>query len=115
MKLPYIAAAAALLFSLSTAQADGLKPVQAQRIDLGKVSGIAYYTVEAEGFHVVATLANGETGELPLRVQAVLTSGQSVVFSTPGSTMAASVSITIKRHGNELRVERNPQGLPATH
>ncbi len=87
-KLHYIAAAAALLLSLPTAQADGLKPIQAQRIDLGEVSGIAYYTVEPDGFHVVATLANGETGEMPLRVQAVLSSGQSVVFSTPGSTIA---------------------------
>lgn len=114
MKLPYIAAAAALLFSMSTARADGLKPIQAQSIDLGEVSGIAYYTVEADGFHVVATLAHGETGDTPLRVQAVLASGQSVVFSTAGRTRAASVSITIKRHDNELRVERNPQDLPAT-
>jgi hypothetical protein len=114
MKLHYIAAAAALLLSMSTARADGLKPIQARSIDLGEVSGIAYYTVAADGFHVVAALAHGETDEKPLRVQAVLLPDQSVVFSAAGSTMAASVSITIKRHGNELVVERNPQGLPAT-
>jgi hypothetical protein len=114
MKLHCIAAAVALLLSLSTAQADGLKPIQAQRIDLGEVFGIAYYTVEPDGFHLVATLANGETGEMPLRVQAVLSLGQSVVFSTPGRTNAPPVSLTIKRQGDELVLLRNPQGQPVT-
>jgi hypothetical protein len=100
--------------TIDAAQADGLKPIQALRIDLGEVSGIAYYTVKPDGFHVVATLANGETSEMPLRVHAVLASGQSVVFSTPGSTIAAPVSLTIKRHGDELVVLRNPKGQPAT-
>jgi hypothetical protein len=115
----HIAAAAALLLSLATAQAEGLKPIQAQSLDLGEVNGIAYYTVEHDGFHVVATLEHvmpalkGDTSEVPLRVQAVLASGQSLVLSTPGWTNAPPVSLTIKRHGDELVVLRNPQRQPA--
>jgi hypothetical protein len=50
-------AAAFTLASLGAAHADGLRPIEAKSIDLGEVSGIAYYTVERDGFHVVATLA----------------------------------------------------------
>ena len=119
-KLQYIAAAAASLLSLATVQAEGLKPIQAQRIDLGEVNGIAYYTVEHDGFHVIATLEHampaleGDTSEVQLRVQAVLASGQSLVLSTPGWTNAPPVSLTIKRHGDELVVLRNPQGQSPT-
>ena len=112
-KLHYFAAAAALALAASTAHADGLKPIQAQSLDLGEVSGIGYYTVADDGFHVVATLAHDDTNEKPLRIHAVLLPGQSMVFSTAGTTMAESVSIAIKRQGDEVLVLRNPQGRPA--
>ena len=51
-----LAAAFALTF-IGAAQADGLRPVEGRSIDLGDVSGIAYYTVEPAGFRVVATVA----------------------------------------------------------
>ncbi|OAF16427.1 hypothetical protein AXW67_12470 [Bradyrhizobium neotropicale] len=75
-------AAALTLASLGAAHAEGLRPIQAKSIDLGEVSGITYYTVEREGFRVVTTLAQGETGT-PIRVVSVLAPGQSVVLSTP--------------------------------
>ena len=53
-------ATAFALASLGATRADGLRPVEAKSIDLGEVSGVAYYTVERDGFHVVATLAQGE-------------------------------------------------------
>ena len=43
--------------SLGAARADGLRPIQGESVHLGEISGIAYYTVERDGFHVVATLA----------------------------------------------------------
>jgi hypothetical protein len=51
-----LAAALALAF-IGPAHAEGLKPFQGQVIDLGDVSAVAYYTIERDGFRVVATLA----------------------------------------------------------
>src|SRR6201981_107871 len=53
--------------SREAAHADGLRPIDAKSIDLGEVSGVAYYTVERDGFHVVTTLAQGKAGT-PIRV-----------------------------------------------
>jgi hypothetical protein len=64
------------------AAAFGLKPLQGQVIDLGDVSAIAYYTVERDGFCVVATLKKDEDA-VPVRVVAVLAPGQSLTLSTP--------------------------------
>jgi hypothetical protein len=57
------------------AHANGLRPIEAKSIDLGGVSGVAYYTVERDGFHVVTTLAEGEAGT-PIRVVSILSPGQ---------------------------------------
>ena len=85
--------------SLTAAQAEGLRPIEAKSIDLGGISGIAYYTVERDGFRVVATLAQGETG-IPIRVVSVLAPGQRVVLSTPQQAGA----IEISRKGDSLLV-----------
>ena len=77
-----IIAAAFALTVAGAAQADGLRPVEGRSIDLGDVSGIAYYTVEPDGFRVVATVAQGEAGT-PVRLETVLAPDQSVVLSTP--------------------------------
>ena len=77
-----LVAAAFGLASLGSAHAESLRPIDAKSIDLGEVSGVAYYTVERDGFRVVTTLAQGETGT-PIRVVSVLTPGQKVVLSTP--------------------------------
>src|SRR6266704_6216280 len=73
------------------AHADGLRPIEAKSIDLGGVSGVAYYTVERDGFHVVATLAQGEAGT-PIRVVSVLAPGQRMVLSTPQQAGAIEIS-----------------------
>ena len=52
-------AAAFGIASLASARADNLRPIEGKSIDLGGISGVAYYTVERDGFHVVATLAQG--------------------------------------------------------
>jgi hypothetical protein len=87
--------------SLTAARADGLRPMEGKSIDLGEISGIAYYTVEPDGFHVVATLAQGEAGT-PIRVVSVLAPGQRVVLSTPQQAGA----IEISRKGGSVLVRK---------
>ena len=76
-------AAAFALAAIGPAHAEGLKPLQGQVIDLGDVSGVAYYTVERDGFRVVATLAKQDEDAVPVRVVAVLAPDQSLTLSTP--------------------------------
>jgi hypothetical protein len=87
--------------SITVAHADGLRPMEGKSIDLGEVSGIVYYTVERDGFHVVATLAQGEAGT-PIRVVSVLAPGQRVVLSTPQQAGA----IEISRKGDGVLVRK---------
>ena len=94
-------AAALGIASLAAAHADGLRPMEGKSIDLGEISGIAYYTVERDGFHVVATLAQGEAGA-PIRVVSVLAPGQRVVLSTPQQAGA----IEISRKGDSVLVRK---------
>lgn len=84
-------ATAFALASLGAAHADGLHPIEAKSIDLGEVSGVAYYTIERDGFHVVTTLAQGEAGT-PIRMVSVLAPGQRVVLSTPYQPDALEIS-----------------------
>ncbi|QPF82006.1 hypothetical protein IC762_19630 [Bradyrhizobium genosp. L] len=94
-------AAAVTLASLGAAHADGLRPIAAQSIHLGDVSGVAYYTAERDGFRVVTTLAEGEAGT-PIRFVSVLAPGQRVVFSTPKLASALEIS----RNGDSLLVRK---------
>ena len=94
-------AAAFTLASLGAAHANGLRPIEGQSIDLGDVSGVAYYTVEPDGFRVVTTLAQGEAGT-PIRFVSVLAPGQRVVLSTPHQAGALEIS----RNGDSLLVRK---------
>ena len=93
--------AAFALASLGAVRADGVRPIEAESIDLGETTGIAYYTVERDGFHVVTTLAQSEAGT-PIRVVSVLAPGQSVVLST--ARLAGAIEIS--RRGDSLFVHR---------
>ena len=96
-------AAALLLASAAVARADGLAPGAGQTIDLGTVAGTAYYTVRPDGFHVVATLADARSGA-PMRVEATLAAGQTVVLSTPGGRSGAPRTVEITRIDREVLV-----------
>jgi hypothetical protein len=98
-------AATLILSSFGTAQADGIKPIQAQSIDLGGVLGSAYYTVEQNGFRVVSTLSQGETGT-PVRMVAVLTPGQRVLLSTASGVGSEPVEVEISREADTLVVRK---------
>jgi hypothetical protein len=88
-----------LIATLGTAHAESLRPVQAKSIDLGDVSGVAYYTIERDGFHVVTTLAQGEAGT-PIRVVSVLAPGQHAVLSTTSRKSGLEIS----RQGDRVLV-----------
>jgi hypothetical protein len=94
-------AAAFTLASLGAAHANGLRPIEGRSIDFGDVSGVAYYTVEPDGFRVVTTLAQGERGT-PIRFVSVLAPGQRVVLSTP----QAAGALEISRNGDSLFVRK---------
>ena len=94
-------AAAFTLASLGAAHANGLRPIEGRSIDFGDVSGVAYYTVEPDGFRVVTTLAQGERGT-PIRFVSVLAPGQRVVLSTP----QAAGALEISRNGDSLLVRK---------
>jgi hypothetical protein len=99
-------AATFALASLSAVQAEGLRPIQSQTIDLGDLSGVAYYTVERDGFHVVATLAQpGEDGA-PVRVETVLAPHQKVTFSTPRGAGAGPDALEISRWNDQVLVRK---------
>ena len=101
-----LAAAVALAF-VGTARAEGPEPGQARSIDLGAVSGIAYYTVERGGFRVVVTLApRSEDAPVPVRFEAVLAPGQSVVLSTPRGAGSPPDAVEISRHANTVLVRQ---------
>jgi hypothetical protein len=101
--------AAAIVLTLGVVRADELKPIEALSVDLKGVFGTAYYTVERDGFHVITTLAHDERNAAPVRAHAVLVSGQSVTFSTPGAVGVAPEMITIERRGDSVLVRRNPE------
>jgi hypothetical protein len=102
-----LTAAGLLLAATGSVQADLLKPVQAHSIDLAGSAGTAYYTVEPDGFHLVATLAYAESVE-PLRVQAMLASGQSVTFSAPGTVGTEPDTLEFSRQDDRVIVRRRP-------
>ena len=98
-------AATLALAAFGAAHADSVQPLQAQTIDLGEVAGVAYYTVEQDGFHVVTTLVQGESGT-PVRVVNILAPGQSVVLSTAREVGTAPVEVEISRQGDTLLVRK---------
>lgn len=83
-------------------KAPGLRPATAQKIELGYVTGVAYYTAENDGYHVVATLSVADGA--PVRVAATLQPEQAVSFSVPGAPDGASRTVEIARRGDVLMV-----------
>jgi hypothetical protein len=105
MSTKSIAVAATLaLFVAGFAHADGIKPIENQAIDLGTVTGDAYYTVQPDGYHVTATFGTA----VPLRVQAVLSSGQAINVSTPRALGEQPITVNIRREDNRIVITQTP-------
>ncbi len=105
MKTFGIAALAGLALSASALAGD-LKPIAAESIALGGVVGTAYYTVEPDGFRVVATLASGEDAT-PVRFTATLQPGQRTTISVPRASGEGPLEVEFARQGDTLRVTRD--------
>jgi hypothetical protein len=99
-------AAALALAAIGPADAEGLKPLQV--IDLGDVSGVAYYTVEHDGFRVVATLAKKDEDVMPVRVVVVLAPGQSLTLSTPHEAGTPPDAVDFIRRADTVLVQKAP-------
>ncbi|MEH6720012.1 MAG: hypothetical protein V7704_14110 [Aurantimonas endophytica] len=100
--------AAALVVAVATSAGAGeLKPLAGHGIALGGITGAAYYTVEPDGFRVVATIGNGESGE-PIRVVSTLADGQSVTIAVPATLGERSNDVVIARTGDRVEVTHRP-------
>ena len=80
---------------------------RAESIDLGGFRGVVYYTTEDGGYHVVATIAEGESG-LPVRFEATLTKTQKMTISVPGKLGEMSHMLEMSGADGKL-VVANPQ------
>src|SRR5262249_35880647 len=96
-------AVAALIFSVSPAYAGEVTEFQAATINLEPFQGVMYYTRGNDGYHVVATIAEGESG-LPVRFEATLAEAQKMTISVPGKLGEKSRSFEISRVGGKLTV-----------
>jgi hypothetical protein len=94
------------------AQAGELRPMQAGSIAMGEVRGVAYYTVTAEGYEVVATLAAGEDGT-PMRFEATLIAGQRILLSVPRRVDERPFEVEIVRLGDTLVVSEPTEEVSA--
>ncbi len=102
-----IATAAALMsiaaFGAGAAHADELRPMQAGRVSLGDVTGVAYYTVEGADFRVVTTLNSGESGS-PMRFVSNLSDGQLMTIVVPGMAGQTAGQLVIQRIGDTVDI-----------
>ncbi|NGO51576.1 hypothetical protein [Allomesorhizobium camelthorni] len=104
MTFKNIAVAASAVLALGGAAAAGdLKPMHSRSINLGTITGVAYYTVEPDGYHVVATLAQNDAGA-PVRFETVLVSGQTMTLSTPRAAGMPPVKVEIGRTADQIHV-----------
>jgi hypothetical protein len=100
---------AALCAVTNPAYAGEVGEIQATSIDLGGFRGVVYYTSEAGGYRVIATIAEGENG-LPVRLEATLLDGQKVTVSVPGKLGEDGHSIEMMRSNSKLIVGPSSMG-----
>ncbi|MCA1439470.1 hypothetical protein I6F07_04395 [Ensifer sp. IC4062] len=86
-----------------TAAASDLTPGNGHSIHLGRFDGAVYYTVEKDGYRVVATLASG-ADEQPVRFVSTLGPGQRLMISVPQEIGQPSLDFEIMRDGEVLLV-----------
>ena len=95
--------AIAWLAMSGAAAAAELAPGNGRTLHLGGFDGTVYYTVEQDGYHVVATLASSAEAT-PIRFIATLGPGQSLMISVPQAVGEPSIDFEIARVGEALLV-----------
>jgi hypothetical protein len=93
---------AAFLIAASPLHAGELSAMAGESIDLGRFSGVIYYTSADDGYRFVATIADG--GATPVRFSATLAENQSATISVPGKLGEPDHSFEIARSGDKLTV-----------
>lgn len=108
MTLRTIVSAALLTLSgsLAPALADEVGPNQGRSVEVGFLTGVAYYTAAPDGYRVVVTLAQREAAPT-VRFEGVLAAGQSVTLSAPREAGAPAEAIRIGRDGDIVTVSTN--------
>jgi len=96
-------AAVAAVAVAGTLHAGPLEPIAAHNVDLGALAGVAYYTVEPNGFRLVATLLARGT-DTPFRFVATLAPGQRVTLSVARNIGEPTAEVHFIRRGEELLV-----------
>ena len=99
----WMALAIAWLAMSGAAAASELAPGNGRTLHLGGFDGTVYYTVEQDGYHVVATLASGAAAT-PIRFIATLGPGQSLMISVPQAVGEPSLDFEVTRLGETLFV-----------
>jgi hypothetical protein len=94
-----LAAVAAVIAVTGAAHAEALKPVQARKVDLGGLAGVAYYTTVEQ----VVSLKAPDTDK-PLRFVTTLAPEQRVTLSVPRSAGEPAVDVHFVRHGERIDV-----------
>jgi hypothetical protein len=80
-----------------------LAPLSGHSIHLADFDGVVYYTVERDGYQVVATLASGAE-ERPIRFLTTLAPGQRMLISVPRQVGEPSLDFEIVRAEDDLVV-----------
>ena len=91
----------ALVLVAGAVRAETLQPIQGKTADLGTIGGTVYYTIQPDGYQVVATLGT----ESPIRFIATLSPEQSIILSTPRNVGEPAIQVRIMRHGEQLFVD----------
>jgi hypothetical protein len=82
----------------------------AHSIHLGHVKGAVYYTVEQDGYRIVATLASGADTR-PMRFVSTLGPGQRMMISLPQAVGQPPLDFEIMRDGATVLVSE-PAATP---
>jgi hypothetical protein len=107
-----VAVAACVLASTSL-HAEPLRPIQAQNVDFGGLTGVGYYTVEPDGYRLVLTLRAPQSAA-PFRVVATLAPAQTLTLSVPRKAGEPAAELHFVRHDERLFVE-GEGGRAAVH
>jgi hypothetical protein len=97
-----------------SAHASELAPIEGLSIKVANVVGSAYYTIEKDGYQVVATLASSEEAT-PVRFIATLRSGQNVIVSVPRALGQSAMEVEIKRIEDRVFVSDDTQLTSLVH
>ena len=90
-----------------------LAPGNAHSVHLEGVDGVVYYTVEQDGYRVVATVASG-AAEAPIRFIATLGPGQRLAIAVPRAGDQPSADLEILRDGEALLVNDSVSSSTST-